>query len=126
MRKAILFDKDLSIQFKEVINDLNQVMTVRQYVITDVARMFIKLPLFLHSVNLVRWYALYRNDGVYNKDTYVSAMNQIKAIMNEQGQLRFRGSKICPQLVDLLRAREALESEDDPGLKKKDTSKMLP
>ena len=126
MRKAILFDKDLSIQFKEVINDLNQVMTVRQYVITDVARMFIKLPLFLHSVNLVRWYALYRNDGAYNKDTYVSAMNQIKAIMNEQGQLRFRGSKICPQLVDLLRAREALESEDDPGLKKKDTSKMLP
>lgn len=126
MRKAILFDKDLSLQFKEVINDLNQVMTVKQYIITDVARMFIQLPLFVHSVNLVRWYAAHRNEGEYNKDTYVSAMDQVKAIMNEQGQLRFRGSKLCPQLVDLLRALEAVENEDQPAYKKKDTAKLLP
>lgn len=70
MRKAILFDKHLSSQYKDFTQTLISLMTHKQDFITEVARMYTQLPLFLHSVNLVRWYALYRNDGEYNKDTY--------------------------------------------------------
>ena len=92
MRKAILFDKHLSGQYKDLTQTLIALMTHKQEFITDVARMYTQLPLFLHSVNLVRWYALYRNDGEYNKDTYFQAIKHIRRIIADQSTLKNQGS----------------------------------
>ena len=81
MRQAILFDKTLADRYKGLMQLLTSILTLQKHLIADIAIMYMQLPLFIHSVNLVRWYALYRNEGLYNTDTYVTAMTQIKRIV---------------------------------------------
>lgn len=82
MRKAILFDQDdLCIEFRFLIPVLNSLLTQKQEIITEVVRLYIQLPIYLHVINLVRWYAQFRNKGVYNKATYFKTMGLIKNML---------------------------------------------
>lgn len=64
--------------------------------IEEIAKLYILLPSYIHSVDLVRWMANFRNNGLYNKDTYFIAMGQIKTIIERQKSLIEIGKTICP------------------------------
>lgn len=119
MRQAILFDKTLADRYKGLMQLLTSILTLQKQLIADIAIMYMQLPLFMHSVNLVRWYAEYRNDGVYNADTYMTAMTQIKQIVESQHELEMEGKICCPTLDEIRRALEGKASTD--SLRKKAT-----
>ena len=54
------------------------------------------LPIYIHTVNLVRWFALFRNNGEYNKDTYQSSITQIFKLKRMQKKLLHKAQKFCP------------------------------
>ena len=40
--------------------------------------MFLDLPALVHTLNLLRWYGSFRNNGVYNTDLYLALFDKIK------------------------------------------------
>lgn len=83
LRQAILFSKSLQASHKKVIECINFIFADNDKFIDEVVRLFVGMPTFIHSINIVRWYALFRNDGRYNKDTYVTALTQV-CLIKEQ------------------------------------------
>ena len=49
--------------------------------VTEIVKMYYDRPSLLHTLNIIRWYGLYRNGGVYNVDLYLSVYEKIKSIV---------------------------------------------
>ena len=81
--------------------------------------MYMELPLFIHTINLVRWYALYRNKGKYNKDTYFSSLGQIRRIMETQSSLLSKGKRVCPTLEMINKSMQATETVEEAASPRK-------
>ena len=81
--------------------------------------MYMQLPLFIHTINLVRWYALYRNKGKYNKDTYFSSLGQIRRIMETQSSLLSKGKRVCPTLEMINKSMQATETVEEAASPRK-------
>lgn len=75
MRKILISEKAIQGQHPDMIEAINQITNRHQSLIEQIASIYFLVPQFIHSVNLVRWYALYRNNGQYNKDTYFTSYN---------------------------------------------------
>ena len=81
-------------------------------VIEEAARLYLLLPSYIHSVNLVRWYAQFRNEGQWNKDTYVVSYNQIYEITQKIEKLMKKRAKWSPHrdaFVEFLEVRHVTE-----------------
>lgn len=71
-------------------------------VVDFTARHYILLPSYMHTLNLVRWNALFRNNHAYNKDLYFSALAQITALKKDHRNLPKQAKQLCPAQEDLL------------------------
>lgn len=112
LRQAIMFDQGLQAKHKDKIEIINKILTMKQNIIRDITRMYIQLPLFIHSINLVRWYAIFRNKGKYNKDTYFTAMEQIRKITKKQEAQRKKGTANCPSFKEIQRVIDTIRKKD--------------
>lgn len=68
--------------------DMIQEVTVHNLQYIDyTVNLYFMLPIYIHTINLVRWFAVFRNNGQYNKDTYQSSITQIFKIKQIQKNL---------------------------------------
>lgn len=63
MRQVLIFEKVLQFKFQTVIEMINKLTTSHVHCIKEVAHLYLLLPSYIHTINLVRWYAINRNDG---------------------------------------------------------------
>lgn len=96
LMKGLIMNKTQRTEQHHLIDILNTITTKNKESIEYVSRLYINLPSYIHAINLIRWYGLYRNKGVYNKGMYVGVMIKIKQIIDEQKELVIRGKKVCP------------------------------
>ena len=58
---------------------------------TAAKRFMIKFHLliahYLQSIDMVRWYAVYKNGGVYNKGSYYQTLNEIKKYLDQRAEV---------------------------------------
>ena len=105
MRKVLLFDSEnLGVEYRFLIPVLNSLLTQHQAIVEKVARLYIQLPIYLHAINLVRWYGQFRNNGDYNKVMYFTTLRHMKNMMADQADLKTKGTELCPTLAVLTKA----------------------
>lgn len=61
LRSVLLSDRKLKAKHAEVIKMINHLSLHKDKAVESTARTFLLLPSFVHTINLVRWYAKYRN-----------------------------------------------------------------
>lgn len=96
LRQVLIYEKSWQPEYKGIIEKINWLTSARKDLVQDVARMYLELPTLLHSMNLVRWYGQFRNNGKYNKVTYFPAFEKAKALAARIRALRAAGAKMCP------------------------------
>ena len=67
------------------------------HLIKEVAKLYLLIPLYIHTINIIRWHGIYRNHGRYNNDTYVQAIQQIEVVQKKQQALKAEGEALCPK-----------------------------
>ena len=88
LRQILILDKDLQRKYKKSLWMINSITGMSLDSVVDfTARHYILLPSYMHTLNLVRWHALYRNNGRYNKYLYFSALDQVTALRKDQKNL---------------------------------------
>ena len=96
LRNIIQTEKTFKTDYKLASEYINMVIFKHKEIVDEIARIYILMPSYIHSINLVRWYGQFRNKGRYNKDTYFTARGQIEMIQNQYSMLLARGLLICP------------------------------
>lgn len=102
LRALFIKEKQLQQQYKGVLESINKLTSTSQEVVLKVVQMFFDLPMAIHSVNIIRWYGLYRNDGAYNTDFYFQLYERIKAILETQAKLLKLGQSMFPNRETIL------------------------
>lgn len=112
LREILIYEKEYQGKYKETISIINAITQNHKGIIEEAARLYLLLPAYIHSVNLVRWYSKYRNEGQWNKDTYVVSYNQIYEITQKIQKLMKKRAKWSPHrdaFVEFLEIRHVTE-----------------
>lgn len=98
IRAIFIKEKLYQQHYKGVIESINAMTasTTNQEPIMDIVRMFHDLPSYIHTINILRWYGMYRNHGTYNTDLYFSVYGKIQNIIEEQARLLKKGQAMMP------------------------------
>ena len=83
-------------QYKAAIDAINMINGRYIHLIKEVAKLYLLIPLYIHTINIIRWHGVYRNHGKYNNDTYLSAIQQIEIVQKRQQELKAEGEALCP------------------------------
>ena len=94
------------------------ILSSEQSCIEEAARLCIELPIFVHSINLVRWFAQFRNGGRYNEDCYLTSAHWVNQTLEKQTQLKHEAADLCPT-IEALQTRPARGAK--PSLKRQAT-----
>lgn len=73
LRQTILCNPGLLMAHRRTVEMISTILTDDAKRIGEAARLCIELPVFIHTINLVRWFALFRNGGRYNEECYLTA-----------------------------------------------------
>ena len=109
----VMFIKDKTYQqsYRETLDCVNALTSTDKQVVEQIVRMFLGLANYIHQVNILRWYANFRNGGVYNSDLYYQVLNKIKELKAAQTLLHKTGEQMMPP-------REAIKLHSKQSLKR--------
>lgn len=94
----IMFIKEKAYQssFPGTLEHVNSLTSKQKGLINCIIQMFLDLPVYIHSINLLRWYGKFRNKGKYNTDLYCSLLIKIQTIKDFQAKLLRIGKPMLP------------------------------
>ena len=93
----LLLEKNTEgLKYGHLIDIINNIKGIDDECIKTVADNYILLPQQVHTINLVRWYGIYRNDGVYNKATYLTAIEKVNRIILIFRKYLKEAKEFCP------------------------------
>lgn len=107
----LLFDKKLQSQSKHLPDMLHTLLSTPSAhdAIAEVAELYAKRCASVYTINLVRWYGLFRNDGAYNKDAYFALVNKVMEIRDQLEALRAESHEYCPAEKALSKLRQSIQ-----------------
>lgn len=93
-----MFIKDKTYQqsYRDTLDCVNALTSTAKHVVEHIVRMFLGVPNYIHQVNILRWYAQFRNNGIYNTDLYFQVLNKTKEILAIQADLHKVGEAMMP------------------------------
>jgi len=75
LRTFIINSKTLKSKSKRLIAELtNMTPEFKSFAV----KLHLRLGMFMHAINLLRWYGMFKNDGRHNKELYFEVMKLIK------------------------------------------------
>ena len=80
LRTIFIREKAFQHSYADTLDCINALTSSSKDIIEHIVRLVLDLPACVHSVNLVRWYALFRNHGVYNTDLYFVLYDKVKQL----------------------------------------------
>ena len=83
---------------------LPQINKMTKDCILSTAQLYLQMPYYVHTINILRWFAQFRNYGEFNKDSYRVAMLNIHRIKQKLDILNEEIKKSYPTAQIILRA----------------------
>ena len=116
LRMVLIKDKTYQVVYKEIVDAINAITAAPQSLVSPVIDLHLDLPAYIHSVNILRWYAVFRNNGVYNTDLYFALFAKVKQVKDQLKRLLAEGEHMLP-------SRQALAGPTRPSFRRSISAK---
>lgn len=84
LQKYLTSNKKFKTQCKELIQTLSSIPYETK---ARAVKFHLVLSSYVHTVQLLRWYGMFKNDGEYNKDLYFAIHDQLKVYLSKRNDL---------------------------------------